>query len=129
LRLILFTRFAENGELRGGVMDDGWTDSDEPLVDSVDVVDIDVSLERAGRTSISSAMERFRFLDVGAVMVVLILASAAAFACRFPVVGDEEVLFWFVVSLLDDDEVVVERVWRDGGDRSGVIWISCLRAL
>lgn len=109
-------------------MDEGWTDSDEPLVDSVDVVDVDVSLERAGRTSISSAMERLRFLEVGAVIVVLMLASAAAFACRLPVVGDDEDLSWFVVLLLDD-EVVVERVWRDGGDRSGGVWISRLIVL
>src|SRR5579859_6068723 len=53
-RLILFSRFAEYGELRGGVMDDGCTDSDDPRLDIVDVVDIDDSLDRADRTSISS---------------------------------------------------------------------------
>ena len=76
---------------------------------------------------ISSPIERLRFLDAGAVIVVFILASAAAFAFRLPVAGDLEVLLRAVVSL--DDEVVVERVWRDGGDRSGVICISCLIAL
>jgi len=130
-RLILFNRFAENGELRVGVMDDGCTDSDDPRLDRVDAVDMDDSLERADRTSISSPIsspiERLRFLDAGAVIVVFILASAAAFAFRLPVAGDLEVLLRAVVSL--DDEVVVERVWRDGGDRSGDICISCLIAL
>jgi len=112
-------------------MDDGCTDSDDPRLDRVDAVDMDDSLERADRTSISSPIsspiERLRFLDAGAVIVVFILASAAAFAFRLPVAGNLEVLLRAVVSL--DDEVVVERVWRDGGDRSGVICISCLIAL
>ena len=105
-------------------MDDGCTDSDEPRLDRVDVVEMDDSLDLADRTSISSAIERFRFRDAGAVIVVLMLASAAALAFRLEVAGEEEVLFRFVVSF--DDEVAVERVCRKGGDRSGVIWLSCL---
>ena len=98
-------------------MDDGCTDSDEPRLDKVDGVDIDDSLDRAGRTSISSPIDRLRFLDTGAVIVVFILASAAAFAFRLVVAGDEEVRFRCVLSFEED----VERVWRNGGDRSGVI--------
>jgi len=100
-------------------MDDGCTDSEEPRLDKVDVVEMDDSLDGDERTSISSAIERFRFRDGGAVIVVFIFASAAALAFRLVVVGDGGILFRLVLSL--EEEAAVERVCRKGGDRSGVI--------
>ena len=49
----------------GGVMDDGGgIESDDRRVDIVDmVVEVEDSLDRADRTSISSPIGRLRFLD------------------------------------------------------------------
>jgi len=56
----------KEGDVTGGVMDEGGgIESDERRVDMVEiVVDAEDSLDRAVRTSISSMIVRFRFLDM-----------------------------------------------------------------
>lgn len=56
----------KEGDVTGGVMDEGGgIESDERRVDMVDmVVDAEDSLDRVVRTSISSMIVRFRFLDM-----------------------------------------------------------------
>jgi len=116
------------GELKGGVIDEGGgMDSDDLRVERVDIdVEAEDSLDREGRTSISSWTCRFRLRDmVCRVVCVFIVANAAAAALRFV----DEACWGLVCGVSEEEEVVVDRVWRVRGYVDGdmsIVWLMSL---
>ena len=100
-------------------MECGGMDSGVLPVDRLEnEVEMEDSLDRSWRTSISSSIRRFRLRDVRGAWEVLMDGREAAADLRFGVEiedEDKDVRFLMLV-LFESSEAVVDRVCRIGGE-------------